>query len=156
MKVSFVSIGKTAEEYLRQGMSIYEQRLKNYITLESIVLPDLKKTTGLNVNQQKILEGHAFLKLIGETDMVILLDESGKSFSSVEFSGFIQKQFLQSVKRIVFIIGGPFGFSEEMYLRANELLSLSKMTFSHQMVRLIFLEQLYRAMTILKNEQYHH
>ena len=156
MKVSFVTIGKTAEEYLRQGMSIYENRLNNYITLESIVLPEGKKSKNTNIIQQKINEGRAFLKILSETDVVILLDERGKSFSSAEFSEFLQRQFLQSVKRIVFIVGGPFGFSEEMYNRANGLIALSKMTFSHQMVRLIFLEQLYRAMTIMKNEQYHH
>ncbi len=156
MKVSFVTIGKTAEEYLRQGMSIYESRLKNYIALESIVLPEEKKSKTTNINQQKINEGHALLKILSETDIVILLDERGKSFSSAEFSEFLQRQFLQSVKRIVFIVGGPFGFSDEMCNRANGLIALSKMTFSHQMVRLIFLEQLYRAMTIMKNEQYHH
>ena len=102
------------------------------------------------------MKGHALLKILSETDIVILLDERGKSFSSAEFSEFLQRQFLQSVKRIVFIVGGPFGFSDEMCNRANGLIALSKMTFSHQMVRLIFLEQLYRAMTIMKNEQYHH
>ena len=156
VKVSFVSIGKTAEDYLRQGMSVYENRLKNYISLESIVLPEVKKTSGMSIDQQKILEGRAFLNLISGSDTVVLLDERGKPISSIEFSQYLQKQMLQSVKKAVFIIGGSFGFSDEMYNRANELISLSKMTFSHQMVRLIFLEQLYRAMTILKNEPYHH
>jgi 23S rRNA (pseudouridine1915-N3)-methyltransferase len=103
-----------------------------------------------------MMEGRALINVITGNDTVILLDEHGKEVSSVEFSGFLQKQFLQSQKRIVFIAGGPYGFSDEIYARANELISLSRMTYSHQMVRLIFLEQIYRAMTILKNEPYHH
>lgn len=156
MKISFVSIGKTNEEYLKQGMSIYEKRLKNYLTFESIVVPEVKKSPGLSIFQQKILEGRAILNQVNDNETVVLLDERGKTFTSVEFCEFLQKQFLQSIKRMVFIAGGPFGFSDEMYSRANDLISLSKMTFSHQMIRLIFLEQLYRAMTIMKNEPYHH
>jgi 23S rRNA (pseudouridine1915-N3)-methyltransferase len=156
VKVSFLTIGKTSEEYLKQGISIYENRLKNYLSFESIVLPEVKKTSNTGIVQQKVLEGQVFLNQLNIVDMVVLLDEKGKELTSVEFCGFLQKQFLQSFKRIVFIIGGPFGFSDELYKRANETIALSKMTFSHQMVRLIFLEQLYRAMTIMKNEQYHH
>ncbi len=156
MKIIFALIGKTTEDYLIQGMAIYENRLKNYVNLETIVLPEPKKISGMGVNQQKVLEGQAFLKIINDPDMVYLLDERGKSFTSLEFSDFFQKNFLQSAKRLVFIIGGPFGFSEELYNRADDLISLSKMTFPHQMVRLFFLEQLYRAMNIMKNEKYHH
>ena len=156
MNVSFVSIGKTSEEYLKKGISVYESRLGNYLTFKSVILPEVKKTSGMSLNQQKILEGRSFLKILNDTDTVILLDETGKTYSSVEFSNLLQKQFLSGNKKLVFISGGPYGFSDEMYSRSNELLSLSKMTFSHQMVRLIFVEQFYRAMTILKNEQYHH
>lgn len=156
MKISFLLIGKTTQEYLREGMAIYEKRLKNYIAFETRVLPEIKKTSGLSFEQQKIFEGKSLMDAISPGDVVILLDESGKSLTSVEFAFFLQKQMIQSTKSMVFVVGGPYGFSKEMYNRANEMISLSKMTFSHQMVRLIFLEQLYRSMTILKNEPYHH
>lgn len=156
MKICFLVIGKTMEDYLKQGISIYEKRLKNYIPFEIKTLPELKKTAGLSFEQQKNLEGKAFLNIILPGDVVALLDEAGKEFGSVDFAFFLQKQMLQSTKSMIFVVGGPYGFSKEMYDRANEKISLSKMTFSHQMVRLLFVEQLYRAMTILKNEPYHH
>jgi 23S rRNA (pseudouridine1915-N3)-methyltransferase len=156
VKISFLLIGKTTQEYLREGMAIYEKRLKNYITFETRVLPEIKKTSGLSFEQQKNIESKLLMEAISPGDVVVLLDESGRSLTSVDFALFLQKQMLQSTKSMVFVVGGPYGFSKEMYNRANEMISLSKMTFSHQMVRLIFLEQLYRSMTILKNEPYHH
>lgn len=156
MKVSFILIGKTTEEYLRQGMSVYEKRLVNYIQVAIKIIPDIKNTGAMSFEQQKTAEGKLIMNAINPGDIVILLDENGKSYSSVEFSVLLQKHMLQSTKNLTFIIGGPYGFSDEVYTRADDKLSLSKMTFSHQMVRLIFLEQLYRGFSILKNEPYHH
>ena len=156
MKICFLVIGKTTEDYLKEGIAIYEKRLKNYISFEIKVLPELKKTSGLSFDQQKNMEGKMLLSSIAPSDTLVLLDERGKDLTSSEFSIFFQKSMLQSVKSMVFVVGGPYGFSNEMNERANDRISLSKMTFSHQMVRLIFLEQIYRAMTILKNEPYHH
>lgn len=156
MKICFLVIGKTTEDYLKEGISIYEKRLRNYIPFEYKILPELKKTAGLSFDQQKTAEGKVILNAILPTDYVVLLDERGKQPSSSEFADFIQKQMLQGRKALVFVVGGPYGFSQDMYDRANERVSLSAMTFSHQMVRLVFTEQLYRAMTILKNEPYHH
>ncbi|MCE9538314.1 MAG: 23S rRNA (pseudouridine(1915)-N(3))-methyltransferase RlmH [Bacteroidetes bacterium] len=135
---------------------MYEQRLKHYISFETIVIPDLKNTKALSIEQQKQKEGELIFKNIQSSDRLILLDENGKEYSSVNFSDFIQQQMNSGIKNIVFVVGGPYGFSEEIYKRAHGKISLSKMTFSHQMVRLFFVEQLYRAMTILKNEPYHH
>jgi 23S rRNA (pseudouridine1915-N3)-methyltransferase len=156
VKINFLLIGKTTQDYLREGISIYEKRLKNYIAFETKILPEIKKTSGLSFEQQKNFEGKLLLEVISPGDFVILLDENGKGLASTDFAFFLQKQMVQSTKSMIFVVGGPYGFSKEMYNRANEMISLSKMTFSHQMVRLIFLEQLYRAMTILKNEPYHH
>ncbi|HEY4786339.1 MAG TPA: 23S rRNA (pseudouridine(1915)-N(3))-methyltransferase RlmH [Bacteroidales bacterium] len=156
MKTCFLVIGKTTEDYLKEGIAIYEKRLKNYLSFEIKVLPEIKKTSGLSFEQQKSLEGKMILESINPSDFVILLDERGKELSSTDFANFLQKQMLQRIKSMIFVVGGPYGFSKEIYNRANEKISLSKMTYSHQMVRLIFAEQLYRAMTILKNEPYHH
>ncbi len=156
MKTCFLVIGKTVEDYLKEGIAIYEKRLKNYLSFELKVLPEIKKTSGLSIEQQKTMEGKLLMDSIAPSDFVILLDERGKELSSTDFAAFLQKQMLQSIKSMIFVVGGPYGFSKEMYDRANEKISLSKMTYSHQMVRLIFAEQLYRAMTILKNEPYHH
>ena len=149
-------IGKTTEDYLKEGIAIYEKRLKNYLSFELKILPELKKTAGLSFEQQKTMEGKLLMDSIAPSDFVVLLDERGKGLTSTDFATFIQKQMLQSIKSMIFVVGGPYGFSKEMYDRANEKISLSKMTYSHQMVRLVFAEQLYRAMTILKNEPYHH
>ena len=156
MKAVLVVIGKTDENYLSTGIEKYLNRLKHYISFEFKIIPDLKKTKNLSENQQKNLEGNNIIQTFNSGDYIILLDEKGKEYSSVDFSEFIEKRMLSGVKRLVFVIGGPYGFSDEVYLKANGKISLSKMTFSHQMVRLIFTEQLYRAMTILKNEPYHH
>jgi len=156
MKAILVVIGKTDEAYLQTGIDKYQQRLKHYLPYEMKVIPDLKKTKNLSENQQKTLEGQLILQNFQAGDYIILLDENGKDYSSVDFSKQIEKRMLSGVKRLIFVIGGPYGFSDEVYAKANGKLSLSKMTYSHQMVRLIFAEQLYRAMTILKNEPYHH
>lgn len=156
MKITLILNGKTEDDYLIKGCSIYEQRLKHYISFETIVIPALKNTKALSIEQQKQKEGELILKNIQSADRLILLDENGKEHNSIGFSEFIQQQMNSGIKNIVFVVGGPYGFSDEIYKRANGKISLSKMTFSHQMVRLFFVEQLYRAMTILKNEPYHH
>ena len=156
MKVKLVCIGKTDKDYIIEGVKEYEKRLKHYISFESVLLPDIKNSKNLTEIQQKEKEGEVLLSQIKESDYVIILDEKGKEYSSVEFSKMIEKQMVAGLKTLVFIVGGPYGFSKQMYDRANAKISLSQMTFSHQMVRLIFTEQLYRAMTILKGEPYHH
>lgn len=156
MKIKLIVIGKTEEVYLQDGIGNYQNRIKHYINFEMLVIPALKNIKNLNIDQQKQKEGELILNNISVTDEVILLDEKGKSFDSLEFSGFIQRHMNSGIKQLVFIIGGPYGFSDKIYQRAHSKLSLSKMTFSHQMVRLFFIEQLYRAMTILRGEAYHH
>ncbi len=156
MKIIIVVIGKTDEAYLNTGIAKYLDRIKHYIPLEMKVIPDLKNTKSLSEEQQKNKEGELILQQIQPTDELILLDEGGKMFSSRDFAGFMEQKLLLGIKRVVFVIGGPYGFSMDVYNRATAKISLSKMTFSHQMVRLIFAEQLYRAMTILKNQPYHH
>ena len=156
MKITLILNGKTEDDYIIKGFSVYENRLKHYVSFETIVIPALKNTKALSIEQQKQKEGELILKNIQSSDKVLLLDENGKEYSSVGFSELIQKEMNSGIKNLVFVVGGPYGFSEEIYKRANGKIALSKMTFSHQMVRLFFVEQLYRAMTILKNEPYHH
>jgi len=156
MKVKLLAIGKTEEKYLKEGIDLYIKKIGHYFPFEYEELPALKQTKKWNISEQKKCEGEILLKKIAIPDTVILLDENGKQYSSVEFSDFLQQKMLQNLKQIVFVIGGAYGFSEEVYKRKNHSLSLSSMTFSHQMVRLIFLEQLYRGASILKNEPYHH
>jgi 23S rRNA (pseudouridine1915-N3)-methyltransferase len=156
MKITLILNGKTEEDYLLTGISAYEKRLKHYIPFETIVIPALKNTKALSIEQQKDKEGELLFKEIQSTDRLILLDEGGKEYNSVDFSGFLQQQMNTGIKNLVFLVGGPYGFSDEVYKRANGKISLSRMTFSHQMVRLFFVEQIYRGMTILKNEPYHH
>lgn len=156
MKITLILNGKTEDDYIIKGYLTYEQRLKHYIPFETIVIPALKNTKALSIEQQKQKEGELILKSIQNSDKLILLDENGKEYNSVGFSEFIQKQMNSGIKNLVLVVGGPYGFSEEVYKRADGKIALSKMTFSHQMVRLFFVEQLYRAMTILKNEPYHH
>lgn len=156
MKVTLILNGKTEDEYILKGFAIFEQRLKHYLPFESIVIPALKNTKALSMEQQKQKEEELVLKFIQPADRLILLDENGKEYTSPGFSVFIQQQMNTGIKNLVFVVGGPYGFSDELYKRATAKISLSKMTFSHQMVRLFFAEQLYRAMTILKNEPYHH
>jgi 23S rRNA (pseudouridine1915-N3)-methyltransferase len=156
MKITLILNGKTEDDYIIKGFSVYEQRLKHYVGFETIVIPALKNTKALSIEQQKQKEGELIFKQIQNPDKLILLDENGKEYNSVGFAEFIQQQMNSGIKNLVFVVGGPYGFSEEIYKRANGKISLSKMTFSHQMVRLFFVEQVYRAMTILKNEPYHH
>ncbi len=156
MKVQLIVIGKTTEKYLVQGENEYLKRLKHYLRVETNVISDLKNTKKLTEEQQKQKEGELILNQLTETDFVVLLDENGKLYSSVDFSDFIEKKTISGLKNLVFVVGGPYGFSNDLYARANAEISLSKMTFSHQMVRMIFLEQLYRAMTIIRGEPYHH
>jgi 23S rRNA (pseudouridine1915-N3)-methyltransferase len=156
MRITLLTIGKTEEQYLKDGIDKYLKRLKHYISFELSELPELKNTRSLSEEQQKAKEAELIFKHISSADHVILLDERGKEFTSVEFSRLINKKALSSMQHLVFIIGGPYGFDATIYERANDKVSLSRMTFSHQMVRLFFIEQLYRAFTILKAEPYHH
>ncbi len=156
MKICLLVIGKTDADYIRAGIEEYEKRLRKYVGYEMKVLPDVKNTKHMSEALQKEKEGLLLLEQFLPTDYVILLDERGKQYGSGEFSAFLAQKMLNGIKRLVFVIGGPYGFSEAVYRKADELLSLSKMTFSHQMVRMIFAEQIYRAMTIMKGEPYHH
>lgn len=156
MKIKVICIGKTGKNFLVDGEKEYLNRLKHYAKVEKLELPDIKNARKLSQYQVKTEEGRALLKLIDVGDQVILLDEKGKHYSSEQFAEFLQKRFNQGGKCVVFVIGGAYGFSEELYQRAQGKLSLSSMTFSHQMIRMIFFEQLYRAMTIQKGEPYHH
>ena len=156
MKITFLTIGKTEDKYLLEGMEKYLKRLKHYINFRVLELPELKNTKNLSEDQQKSKEAEMIFKNVLNTDQLILLDENGINFSSIQFSGFLNKKMIGSVQHLVFVVGGPYGFSSEVYNRAQEKISLSKMTFSHQMVRLFFIEQVYRAFTIMKGEPYHH
>ncbi|MES2838428.1 MAG: 23S rRNA (pseudouridine(1915)-N(3))-methyltransferase RlmH [Bacteroidota bacterium] len=155
MKIKLIQIGKTDDSYIKDGVKEFEKRLTKYVVFESVVLNSVKKS---NYNEEvlKKAEGEVLLKEISSSDFLVLLDENGKEFSSRGFAQFIESKQNASVKQLILVIGGAYGFSEEVYKRADAKLSLSKMTFSHQMVRLFFIEQLYRAFTILKGEKYHH
>ncbi len=154
MKIELWVVGKTAFKYLEEGIGLYEKRLKHYTSFELIVLPDVKNPP-LSTEALKTKEGELILNKLTKDDVLVLLDENGKQQTSIEFSKFIENQQISSTKRLVFQIGGAFGFSEGVYQRANFKLSLSKLTFSHQMIRLFFVEQLYRAFTIIRGEKYH-
>ncbi|MBS9768896.1 MAG: 23S rRNA (pseudouridine(1915)-N(3))-methyltransferase RlmH [Flavobacteriaceae bacterium] len=156
MKIQIISIGKTSFSYLDEGIELYQKRLVHYIPFEWIELPDVKKGKYGNVEQLKTIEGENFLKKIPSDAFVVLLDVKGKEISSEKFADFLNTRMISGVKNLCFVIGGAYGFSQEIYKRAEFKISLSKMTFSHQIIRVIFLEQLYRAMTILKGEPYHH
>lgn len=156
MTIKLLTIGKTDDKALQKLIETYVKRLGHYNKFELEIIPDLKKTKNLSVEQQKAAEGRLILDKLTTSDFVVLLDENGKQFSSEGFSEYIQKRLNSGMKQLIFIIGGPYGFSEDVYSRADGKISLSKMTFSHQMVRLFFVEQLYRAFTILRNEPYHH
>lgn len=156
MKLKLIAVGKTVEKYLQQGVGIYADRLGHYASFEMVELADLKQTSSLSREQIKEKEGENILKNVKSSDFLILLDERGKMLSSKDWARDLEQKSAHLSRDIVFVIGGPYGFSEAVYSRADDKLSLSKMTFSHQMVRLIFLEQLYRAFTIIKGEPYHH
>lgn len=156
MTIKLLAIGKTDSSELQELIAVYQKRLNFYVNFEIELIPDLKRTKNLSEAQQKEMEGALILKRLTVSDVLILFDEKGKQFSSIEFSAYLQKKMNAGIKQLVFVIGGPYGFSDAVYAKASGKVSLSKMTFSHQMVRLFITEQLYRAYTILKNEPYHH
>ncbi|MDA0315913.1 MAG: 23S rRNA (pseudouridine(1915)-N(3))-methyltransferase RlmH [Bacteroidetes bacterium] len=156
MKIKLLTIGKTDNAALAQLIKTYEARLKHYIQFSIEIIPDIKNTKNFSEGIQKEKEGDLILSKISSTDRMVLLDENGTSFDSMEFSKFLQKHMNSGIKQLVFVIGGPYGFSEKIYKKSQGKISLSKMTFSHQMVRLFAIEQIYRGFTILKNEPYHH
>ena len=156
MKITFLTVGKTEDAYLKEGIEKYAKRLKHYTRFEMVELAELKNTKALTADQQKTREAELVLKKITAADHVILLDENGTELSSVQFAGYLEKKGIGATTTLVFVIGGPYGFDEAVYQRANDKISLSRMTFSHQMVRLFFVEQLYRAFSIIKGEPYHH
>lgn len=155
MIISLLCVGKTDSKEISSLLEDYEKRLRHYIRFERIELPDVKRKN-LSPAQQKSAEAELLLKKLSPPDQVILLDEKGKEFRSVEWSAQLESKMIQGTKRLVFLVGGPYGFDEQIYQRADSKISLSRMTFSHQMVRLFFIEQLYRAFTIIRNEPYHH
>lgn len=156
MKIELAVIGKTSIGYLKQGIDEYIKRLKHYVPFEIKYIDDIKHTKNISEDQQKRTEGAKILSLLDKSDFVVLLDEHGKEYTSMQYSSYIQKRMLSGAKKVVFVIGGPYGFSQEVYARANDKISFSKMTFNHEMIRLIFTEQLYRAYTIINHEPYHH
>lgn len=156
MRLRLICVGKTNFNFLNEGENEYINRLSHYCNFDRIDLPELKNVKSLSLNEIKNKEGHLILTKLRPTDYLILMDENGIMYNSIEFSSFLEKKVIQGKTSIVFVIGGAFGFSPAVYERANELVSLSKMTFSHQLIRIIFLEQLYRSFTILKGEKYHH
>lgn len=155
MKTELILVSKTTDKHLAAGIDDYVSRICHYLPFSITVIPELKNTKNMTEEQQKVREGELILQKIQPSDTVVLLDEHGKEFRSIEFADWLQKK-QNTARRLVFVIGGPYGFSESIYKRADEQLSLSKMTFSHQMVRLLFVEQIYRACTIIKGEPYHH
>ena len=156
MNIKLIAVGKTDNPALQQLISTYEKRLSYYINFELQLLPDIKNSKSLSEEQQKIKEGELILSYVEPSHHFILLDERGKEYTSIAFADELQKKMNTGIKQLTFVIGGPYGFSQAVYQRANSKLSLSKLTFSHQMTRLFFVEQLYRAFTILRNEPYHH
>ena len=156
MKIQLLVTGRTNQDFVKQGLDEFCKRLEHYYPFELEVIQDIKNTKNLSVEQQKTKEGELILQSFQAGDYIVLLDERGKEFTSVQFAQFIEKKANTGLKRLVFIIGGAYGFSPAVYEAANEKVALSKMTFPHQLIRLIFAEQLYRAMTILHNEPYHH
>lgn len=156
MTIKLLHVGKTDSKILEKLVNDYQQRIKHFCKLETILIPDLKNRKKLDENQQKTEEGKKILEKVKASDFLILLDENGKEFTSEEFANWMQKQLNSGVKNLVFVIGGPYGFSDEVYQQASSKIALSQMTFSHQMVRLFFTEQVYRAFSILNNLPYHH
>ena len=156
MRIQLLIIGKTTQDFVEQGLTEFCGRIKHFLPFEMLVIPDIKDTKNLSPEQVKEKEGEQILKAIHPGDYIVLLDEHGRSFSSLQFSEYLERKILTVPKTLVFIIGGPYGFSQEVQKAAQEKISLSKMTFSHQLVRLIFAEQLYRAVTILNHLPYHH
>jgi 23S rRNA (pseudouridine1915-N3)-methyltransferase len=155
MKTLLILVGKTTDKHFQAGISDYVERIGHYMPFELLTIPELKNTKSLTEQQQKQSEGELIIKQLQPSDTVVLLDEHGRELRSVEFARWLEQK-RSTARRLVFVIGGPYGFSEAVYRRASELLSLSKMTFSHQMIRLVFTEQVYRACTIIRGEPYHH
>lgn len=156
MKITLAVIGKTEVGFVRQGIEEYVKRLQYYVTFNIQYIGDVRNTRNMSEAQQKAAEGKALLATLEASDYVVLLDEHGSERTSMDFSQWLERRMASGSKRLVFVVGGPYGFSQDVYQRANEKMSLSKMTFPHELVRLIFVEQLYRAFTILRNEPYHH
>lgn len=156
MKIKLLAIGKTDDKNLHQLIEVYQKRLQHYIKFEIEIIPDIKNVKNLSEVQQKEKEGDLIFSKLQNTDQLILLDDKGKHVTSMEFSQYLQKKMNAGIKQLVLVIGGPYGFSDAVYKKASGKISLSKMTFSHQMIRLFIVEQLYRGFTILKNEPYHH
>ncbi len=156
MKIKLLAIGKTDDKNLIQLIDNYQKRLKHYIKFELEIIPDIKNVKSLSESQQKEKEGELILSKLQNTDQLVLLDDKGKDFTSIEFSKYLQKKMNSGIKQLVLVIGGPYGFSESVYKKSQGKISLSKMTFSHQMIRLFIVEQIYRGYTILRNEPYHH
>lgn len=156
MKIALIAVGKTSTPYIREGIEAFTARVNRYIGFETEVIPDLKTTRGLTADEQKRREGELILKALRPGDRVVLLDERGRTLTSVKFAAEIERNMSAGLKRLVYIVGGPYGFSEAVYQRADAMMQLSAMTFTHEMVRLFFVEQVYRAMTILRGEPYHH
>jgi 23S rRNA (pseudouridine1915-N3)-methyltransferase len=156
VKILLLTIGNTDKQYMREGIDDYVKRLSFYLPFEMKVIPDIKNRSSFSTELQKEKEGQLILNQISSGDFLVLLDERGSEFSSLEFSKWIEKKMIAATRQLVFVIGGPYGFSNTVYQRSDIKISMSKMTFSHQMARMIFVEQIYRAMTIIKNEPYHH
>ncbi len=156
MKVALLQTGKTSEKYIAEGVEIYSERIRKYSPFEIFTIPDLRNTRNMPASEQKLREGERMLQFFRNGDYIAILDEKGKEYTTIEFSSFLEKALMMPKKRIVFVIGGPWGISESITNRADEKLSLSKMTFSHQLVRLLFMEQLYRVFTIIRGDPYHH
>lgn len=156
MDILLMTVGRTRIDFVARGLAEYTGRLKRYVPFDMTELPDVKASRSMSEQQQKDREGEMILQKINPADFVVLLDERGREYSSVEFAGYIEKLMASGRKRTVFVVGGPYGFSEAVYARADAKLSLSRMTFNHEMVRMFFVEQIYRAMTILRGEPYHH
>ena len=156
VKILVMFLGKTDKNYIKDGIEDYLNRIKYYIPIDVQIIPELKNNSNLTVELQKEKEGQLILSHINKGDQLVLLDEKGTEYSSLQFSKWIEKNMVSSIRQLVFVIGGPYGFPDSVYQRADHKISLSKFTFSHQMVRMIFVEQLYRAMTIIRNEPYHH
>ncbi len=156
MKIKVLAIGKTDNANLKELIATYQKRLQHYVNFELEIIPDLKNVKNLSTLQQKEKEGVLILSKLKNTDQLVLLDDKGTSFTSVAFSGYLQKKMNAGIKQLVLVIGGPYGFSEAVYQKSVQKISFSKMTFSHQMIRLFVVEQLYRGFSILKNEPYHH
>lgn len=156
MKIILAVVGKMSDGYLKKGIEEYSSRLKHYVPFQIVYINDARNTRNLSQEQQKIAEGRNILDALEPSDRVVLLDEHGKQLTSMQFASYLERKMSTVSRRLIFVVGGPYGFSKEVYDRADELLSLSAMTFSHEMIRLIFTEQVYRAMTILRHEPYHH